>query len=138
MANGRTATAYKHIELTEDDQAILADSQIKVKQLAAEHTVWGYRPEALLSAHYPLTLAQRSSLPTITTIKKNWTQRSRMIKNAPSACVRNRNSSLLLPWRSSERSKLPSLLGRQDSECCVLLLRRMRQLLGLHRVALHF
>jgi uncharacterized protein (DUF433 family) len=58
MANGRTATAYKHIELTEDGQAILADSQIKVKQLAAEHTAWGYRPEALLGAHYPLTLAQ--------------------------------------------------------------------------------
>jgi uncharacterized protein (DUF433 family) len=58
MANGRTTTAYKHIELTEDGQAILADSQIKVKQLAAEHTAWGYGPEALLSAHYPLTLAQ--------------------------------------------------------------------------------
>jgi uncharacterized protein (DUF433 family) len=58
MANARTATAYKHIELTEDGQAILFNSQIKVKQLALEHTAWGYDPEALLEAHSPLTMAQ--------------------------------------------------------------------------------
>ncbi|MBC8123912.1 MAG: hypothetical protein H7Y22_19000 [Gemmatimonadaceae bacterium] len=58
MTNGRTPTAYRHIELTEDGQAILADSQIKVKQLAAEHTAWGSGPEALVGAHHPLTLAQ--------------------------------------------------------------------------------
>lgn len=58
MAHGRTPTTYKHIELTEDGQAILINSQIKVKQLAAEHTAWGYGPEALVGAHHPLTLAQ--------------------------------------------------------------------------------
>ena len=41
------STSYAHIVLDEYNQAVIAGSGMKVKQLVVEHLVWGWSPEEL-------------------------------------------------------------------------------------------
>ena len=51
-------TRYEHVVLDENQQPILADTSMKVKELVAERLAWGWSAEELLINHPELTLGK--------------------------------------------------------------------------------
>src|SRR5262245_48241747 len=51
-------TNYEHIVLDVKGQAVIANTGMKVKQLAAEHLNWGWSPEELHFQHPHITLGE--------------------------------------------------------------------------------
>jgi uncharacterized protein (DUF433 family) len=51
-------TRYEHISLNEQNAPVIAGTNLKVKELAAERLAWGWSPEELLINHPHLTLGQ--------------------------------------------------------------------------------